>query len=233
LNGNFQVVQREIVNGRKISPAVEATKSTIYRADSYGGFSQVQQSHELKSHNADGSVVVKRTTLVPDGNANWKVNDVTDTIIMDDAKNRTTEERFSRPDLEGRLLETSRILAKQEQTATGERRSTVETYSVFAPGYFDSSLRLHQRVRTIQRKGPGGETSVQQIEQPSAGNPSDGPKVTARTKYVVRYATTGTESKKTIEARDANGNFNMISIGTRKSTQTSLPQSSPPRRDEP
>jgi hypothetical protein len=74
---------------------------------------------------------------------------------------------------------------------------------------------------------------VQQIEQPSAGNPSDGPKITARAKYVVQYATTGTESKKTIEARDANGNFNMISIETRKSTQTSLPQASPPRRDKP
>jgi len=75
---------------------------------------------------------------------------------------------------------------------------------------------LHQRVITIQNKHSGGEISEQQIEQPSVGNPSDGPKVIARTKYVVQYAATGTESTKTVEIRDINGKLDVVSVETRK-----------------
>ena len=216
LNGNFQVVQREIVSTRKISPEIEERKSTVYRADSYGGFTQAQQTQELKTHNAGDSVAVKRINRIPDGNGNWKVSDVTETITADDGKNRTSEERFFRSDLNDRLYETSRRVSKEAETATGEKKSTVETFSIYAPGYFDSRLHLHQRVITIQKKRSDGEISGQEIEQPSVGNPSDGPKVIARTKYVVQYTATGTESTRTVEIRDINGKLDMVSVETRK-----------------
>lgn len=63
-----------------------------------------------------------------------------------------------------------------------------------------------------------------QIEQPSAGNPSDGPKVIARSEYIVKYATTGTQKTKTVENRDANGKFNTVSVETQESTQASSTQ---------
>jgi hypothetical protein len=230
LNGNFQVVQREIVSTRKISPDVEETKSAVYRADSYGGLSQVLETNELKTHNADGSVAVKRTNRIPDGNGSWKVSDETKTTITDDGKNRTTDERFSATDLEGRLYETSRKVSKEGETATGEKKRTEEIYShVSAAGYFDSSMHLNERVTTIQRKDADGETSEEQIEQPSAGNPSDGPKIVARAKSVVQHAAAGMESKKTAEARDVNGRFNATSVETRQSTQAPAVQDSSSR----
>jgi hypothetical protein len=84
---------------------------------------------------------------------------------------------------------------------------------------------LDRRVTTIRKKDPAGETTEQQIDQSNPANPSDGTKVTGRTKYVVKYAGPGTQQatqqSKTVEVRDLNGNFQVVSAETetRKSTQ--------------
>jgi hypothetical protein len=222
-NGHFQVIRREVADTKTVSPGVEETKSTVYQRDSYGGFSQAEQTQEVKTHAADDSVAVKKTTLMPDGNGSWKVSDVTEKTIKADGKDRTTEERVSRPDLDGRLQERSRTVTKEGETATGEKTNTVESYSVFSPGYSDNSMHLSQRVTSIQKKGANGETIDQQIEEPSGGNPSDGAKVSGRAKYVVKYAAPGTQQTtqgtKTFEARDANGNIHVASTETEKSTR--------------
>ena len=233
MNGNFQVVRREVADTRKISSDVEETKSTVYRTDSYGGLTQAEQTQEVKTHGADDSVAVKRTTLVPDGNGNWKVGNVTEKTIKDDGKNQTTEERVSRPDLDGRLYESSRTVTKEGQTDTGEKRKTVESYSVYGSGYTDAGMHLNQRVTTIQKKDSGGETTEQQVEQPYSANPGDGPKITSKTKYVVKYAASGTDQTKSVGIRDANGNFNPVLDETKKSTQTPPAQNPPPAADKP
>jgi hypothetical protein len=231
VNGNFRVVQREVTDTRKLSSGAEETKSSVYRTDSYGGFTQVGQTQELKTHGADDSVAVKKTTLLPDGNGNWKVNDVTEKTIKDDGKNRTTEERVSRADLDGRLQESSRTVAKETETASGEKRSIVETY--------DGGAQLNKRVTKNQKKDSAGELTEEKIEGPNLGNPSDGPKVTGRTKYVVKYASPGmqqspgTQQTKTVEIRDANGNYKVVSVETQKSTQPPPQQKSDTPADKP
>jgi hypothetical protein len=142
----------------------------------------VEQTQVLKTRGADDVVSIKTTTRLPDGNGRWKVTDVTDKLIKDDGTNRTTEERVSRSDLDGRLSQTSRTLEKDRETDTREIRSAVENYSLYAPGYFDNRLHLNQRIIATLKKDSTGEITEQQIEQPSAGNPSDGPKVIAKTK---------------------------------------------------
>lgn len=223
-NGYLQVVQREVADTKKTSPGVEETKSTVYRPDGYGGFTQTVQTQELRTRNADDSVEVKKTTMVPDGNGSWGVSEQTAKTIKDDGKNRTTEERVSRPDAEGRLYEISRTVANEAETASGEKSKTVETYSGNVPGYGDGSLYLDNRVTTIQKKDSGGEVIEQQMEQSNPGNPSDSPKVTARTKYVVKYAASGTRQTKTVEARDSNGNYSVVSVETKKSDQAPAEQ---------
>ena len=237
VNGNFRVVQREVADTRKLSSGAEETKSSVYRSDSYGGFTQVEQTKELKTRGADDSVAVKKTTLQPDGNGNWKVSDVTEETIKDDGKNRTAEKRVSRSDLEGRLQESSRTVAKETENASGEKRSVIETY--------DGDAQLDKRVVRTQKKGSTGDTIEEKIEEPNLGNPSDGPKVTGRTKYVVKYASPGTQSSpgtqqtKTVEIRDANGNYKVVSSDTQKSTQpppqqkSDAPAEKPDKPDKP
>ena len=222
-NGNFQLVRREVADTKTVSQGVEETKNTIYQRDSYGGFSQAAQTHEVTTHNADDSVAVKKTTLLPDGNGGWQVTGVIEKTTKSDGKDRTTDERVSLRDMNGNLQERARTVSKEGETPTGEKTTNVEKYSVFSPGYSDGSLGLSQRVTTIHKKDANGETTEQQVSEPSFGNPTDGPKVTERAKYVVKYAAPGsqqpTQATRTVETRDASGNFIVTSSETQKSTQ--------------
>lgn len=223
VDGHVQLVRREVADTKTVSPGVEETKSTIYQRDSDGGFAKSAQTQELTTHAADDTVAVKKTTLLPDGNGGWQVTGVTEKTIKSDGKDRTTDERVSLRDTNGNLQERERTVSKEGETPTGEKTTTVEKYSVFSPGYSDGSLGLSQRVTTIHKKDSNGETTEQQISEPSIGNPSDGPQLTARTRYVVKYATPGTQqptqNTRTVETRDASGNFVVTSTETQKSTQ--------------
>jgi hypothetical protein len=229
VNGNLHIVKREVTDTKKTGPDAQETKTKVYVSDGYGGLTMALQTQELKNHNADDSVETKKTTLVLDGNGNWKVGEVKDNTIKEDGKNRTNEERISRPDLEGRLSEVSRTVAKETENDAGGKTSTVDTYSRNAPGsgYDNDSMHRTQRVTTVQKKESDGEITEQQVEQPKWGNPSDSPQVTAKTKYTVRYAASGSDTTRTVQVHDANGAFKVISVETRKSDQVPATQVPP------
>jgi hypothetical protein len=228
VNGSLRVVQRENTDTRKTSPDVQETKTAVYVADGNGGFTTSRQTHELQKRTADDRLEEKKTTLLPDGNGNWKVGEVKETTIQEDGKNRTTEERVSRPDLDGRLSEFSRTVDKETETSTGEKSNTIDTYSTNVPGLAgDGRLHMNERVTIVQKKNSDGETTEQQVERPNPGNPNDGRQVRARTKYVVRYGASGTHQEKTIQERDVNGNLSVVSVEKRKSDQVVPPAQAP------
>ena len=213
VNGNLQVVQRAVADTKKTSPDAQETKTTVYLADGNGGFAPSLRTQELQKRIADHSVEVKKTTLLPDGNGNWAVGEIKENTI-NDGKNRTSEERVSRPDINGRFSEVSRTVRKEAETAAGAKSNTVETYSMDVPGVTgDGRLHLNQRATTVQT----GDSASKITEQPTPGNPSDGLQVRAKTKYTVRYAASGTQQTKTIQTRDANGTFSVVSVETEKS----------------
>jgi len=224
-DGNLHVVQREVADTRKTSPDAEETKTTVYRADGNGGLNPSLRTQELQKRSADHRVEVKKTTLVPDSSGNWEVGEVKESTINQDGRNRTSEERVSHPDSEGRLSEVSRTVGKETETAAGEKNNTVETYSTDAPGLApDGSLHLNQRVTTVQKKNSGGKTTEQQVEQPNSGDPNAGLQVSTKTKYIVRYGASGTQQTKTIQAHDINGTFSVVSVETTKSDQAPAAQ---------
>jgi hypothetical protein len=220
VNGKLQVVQREVEDTKKTSPDAQETKTTVYFADGNGGFTMSRQTQELQKRSADNKVEVKKTTLLPDGNGNWAVGEVREKTIREDDKKRTTEERVSRPDLDGRLSELSSTVHEEIETGTGERSDTVDTYSTVVPGEAgDGKLHLNQRATTVQKKDSDGDTTEQQVEQPKPGNPNAGLQVSAKTKYTVHYAASGTEQTKTTQVSDVNSRFNVVSVQTQKSDQ--------------
>jgi hypothetical protein len=220
LNGNLQVVQREVANTKKTSPDAQETKTTVYLADGNGGFTASRQTQELQKRSADQKVELKKTTLLPDGNGNWEVGEVTKKSIQEDGKKQITEEQVSRPDSDGNLSEFSRTVGEETETSSGERSNTVDTYSTIVPGVTgDGRLHLNQRVTTVEKKDSGGKITEQRVEELNPGDPHAGLQVSSKTKYTVQYGASGTQQTKTVQARDANGAFNVISLETRKSDQ--------------
>jgi len=224
-DGNLQISQREVADTRKTSPDVQETKTTIYRIDGNGGLTPSLQTQELQKRGADHRVEVKKTLLQPNSSGGWEVAEIKESTIKEDNKNRTSEERISRPDSDGGLSEVSRSVGKETENAAGDKNSTVETYFWNAPGVADDGgLRLNSQVTTVRKTDSGGTTTEQQRKQPDPNDANGGLQVGTRTKYTVRYAASSTDETKTIQERDINGALNLVSIESRKSDQRSAAQ---------
>jgi hypothetical protein len=76
----------------------------------------------------------QKTTLLADGAGNWQVSEVRQATTRQEGTNRTTEERVSRLDSEGKLGEVSQVVSQESESTSGEKRSVVETYSIDVPG---------------------------------------------------------------------------------------------------
>jgi hypothetical protein len=221
-NGRPQVVQREVQNTKKISPTVEETATTVFLPSINGDLAPAMLVQERQEHISDHTVQFRKSTLLPDGAGNWQVEEVRKGTITEDGKNRTSEERVSRRDPEGRLVEVSRTAGKDLQGASGEKRSTVEDYSTEVPGSAsDGSLHLVQRVTTVRNDRPnGGQSTRQQVEQLNAGDLGASLQVTIESTDAKNPVAFGTQETRTIQVRDANGNLNAISVDMTKSDRT-------------
>ena len=159
---------------------MEETKTTVMLPSANGGLAPAMKVQERRERGANDTVESQKTTLLPDGAGNWQVSETRQTTTRQEGKNRSTEERVSRPDSEGKLGEVSRTVSKESETASGEKHNTVETYSVDVPGSArDGSLHLVERATTAQRtSSTGQQTTEQQVEQPDPGDPGSGLQVT-------------------------------------------------------
>jgi hypothetical protein len=173
---------------------------------------------ERRQQGANDTVASRKTTLLPDLNGNWQVSEVKQATTTRDGKNRSTEERVSRPDADGKLGEVSRTVSK-ESDGSGEKSGTVESYSVDVPGAAqDGSLHLVERSTTTQRTSATGQQDTgRQVEKPDPGDPGGGLRVTMFTTDSVRAAASGAQATQTIQMRDANGSFEVVSVDTSKS----------------
>ncbi len=220
-NGDLQVIRRQVEETRKTSPSVEETKTTVLLPDVNGGLTPAVKVQEHREKEANGTVESQKTTSLPDGAGNWHVGEIRKTTIEQDDTNRTTttDERVSRADSEGNLGEASRTVSHDSESAPGEARDTVETYSVNVPGAApDGSLHLVGRATTTQSTSASGQQfTEQQVEQSNPGDPGSGLQVTTVTINTVHPNSSGAQATRSVQARDANGNLDVISVDTTKS----------------
>jgi hypothetical protein len=218
-NGALQVVQRQIEETKKTSKDVEETKTTTMLANINGGLAPAMKVLERRVGGANDTVESQKTTLLPDSAGKWQVSEIRQATTRQDAHSRSTEERVSRPDADGKLSEISRTVSKQSEGAPGEKHNTVETYSVDVPGSArEGGLHLVERATTAQRtSSTGQQTTEKQLEQPNPGDPSSGLRVTTLTTDTVRPGPSGAQATRIIQMRDANGDFGVVSVDTTKS----------------
>lgn len=222
VNGRLQLVQRQIEETKKISENAEETKTTVMIPSINGGLAPARKVEERRTRGTDNTVASQKTTLLPDGAGNWQVSEVRLTTTKEEGKNRSTEERVSRPDSAGKLGEVSRTVSKQSESASGDKRNTVETYSLDIPGWSrDGSQHLVERATTVQHtSSTGQQTTEQQVEQPNIGDPGSGLRVTTVTTDTVRPGPFGAQSMRSVQARDVNGRFGIISVDIANSTNS-------------
>ena len=218
-SGDLQLIKRQIEESTKTSPNVEETKTTVMLPSVNGGMVPSVKVQERREQDLNGKVEAQKTTLLPDGAGNWQVGEIRHTTINQEGEDRSTEERVSVPDSEGKLGEISHTVRKEAENAAGDKRSTVETYSVDVPGAVpDGGLHLVERSATVQHTNANGQqTTEQEVEQRDPGNPGSGLRVSIVNTDAVRPDTSGAQATRTIQARNPNGNFDVITVDTSKS----------------
>ena len=219
LDGRLQVVRREIAETRKTSPDVQETKTTVFLSDGSGGLVPSMQIQERQKTGSDHTINLQKSTLLLDGAGNWQLNELKESTIKENGKERTTDERISRPGSNGKLAVVSSSVGKESETPSGEKRNTVETYSTDIPGSTpDGKLHLSQRVTTLtQSRASGGKQTEQQIEQPNPGDPNAGLGVTIKTVDIARPSRSGIRETRTIQVPDSTGSFGVVSVDNTKS----------------
>src|ERR1700687_3566257 len=134
-NGNLQLIQRQIEETKRTSEDVEETKTTMMLPSANGGLDSATKVQERRQRGANETVESQQTTLVPDGAGNWQVSEIRQatTTKKGSTKSNSTEERISRRDAEGKLGQVSRTVSSESESAPGETRDTVDTYSADVP----------------------------------------------------------------------------------------------------
>jgi len=233
-NGDLLLVQRQIEETKKISKDVEETKTTVMLPSINGGLAPAMQTEERRERGANDTVQSQKTTLLPDGAGHWQVGEVQHTTSKQEGKGRTTEEQISRPDSEGNMGAISRTVSKGSESASGEKRDTIETYSVDAPGLTrDGSLHLVERATTVQHSSPTGQqTTKKQVEQPTPGEPGSALQVTTLTVDTVRHDSSSTKATQTIETLGANGSLGIVSVDTSNSDKVQAIQIAPSEKSK-
>jgi hypothetical protein len=218
-NGNLQLIRRQTEETKKINKDVEETNTTVMFPSPNGGLTPAMKIQERRTRASEDTVESQTTTLRPDGAGNWQVDEIRQATARQEGKNRSTEERISRADSEGRLGEVSRAVSKESESASGDKRATVETYSIDVPGSVpDGRLHLVERATTTGRVSSTGQQSTeQQVEQPNPDDPGSGLQVTILTSDNVRPGPSGAQAMRIIQMRDANGSFGVVSVDTTKS----------------
>jgi hypothetical protein len=194
---------------------------------------------ERRERAANDTVESHKVTLLPDGAGKWQVSEIRQTTTLQDGKNRSTDERVSRPDSDGKLGDVSRTVSKESDSASGDKHNTVETYSVDVPGSArDGSLHLVERATTVQHTSSSGQqTTEQQVERTNPGNPNAGLLVTTLSGDTVSPSPSGAQSTRTIQMRDADGGFGVIFVDITKSDdihaiQVQMGPSEKPKQDD-
>jgi hypothetical protein len=218
-NGKLQVSERETVQSKRIAEHVEEIQTTVELLSINGGLAPAVKTREIRKRNADDAIQSEKATLLLDGGGKWQVNESRQTTSRREGDSRITEERISRLDAEGKLSEISRVVTKEPENSAGEKRNTVETYSIDVPGTTrDGNLHLVERVSTSsQSNASGTRTTEQRVEQLNAGDPAAGLRVSVLVNDRMVPGPSGEQSTVTIRARDLNGGFSIVSADTTKS----------------
>jgi hypothetical protein len=226
VNGKLQPVQHEIVETKTSSRGVEETNTTVRLTNINGGLAPAFKTGEVSKRGANDLVEIEKTTWLPDVNGNWQVSEIRQNITTQEANDRRIEERVLRPDAEGKLSQISRTVSQESESAAGEKRNSVETFSIDVPGTTrDGNLHLVERTTSAEHSSSTGErTTEQTVEQPNPGDPGAGLRVSILVNDKMVPAPSGEQSTVTIRARDSNGNFGIVSVDTTKSDRIPIIQ---------
>src|SRR5580765_4716235 len=102
-NGALQVVQRQLIDSKQVSPGVRETKTTVYSPDMNGGLAPNMQIEQRERQSDASTVEFSKSTLLSDGSGHWNLGEVREGTTRTVNGASTKDERVLRPNAEGKM----------------------------------------------------------------------------------------------------------------------------------
>ena len=189
INGGRALTSRWIDETRTLAPDTRQTDSTSFRRGVNGSLQESERTVHTERQVEPAVVRHDITQQLRDPNGRWTAYEARSAEVRDtSASERVDEELIRRPDVNGRLVVSERVVTRRSG-ANGQEQVIVETYSPEIEGVArtDGRLALSQRVRrSTTAASDGGRSTVEELEARSRVAPGDPMRVVQRTVVTVR-----------------------------------------------
>jgi hypothetical protein len=219
INGGSRVASRWVEERQTVDPNTRQTDATLLQRSINGGLRESGRSTQIERQIEPAVVSLEGTYQVRDLNGRWTSIEARTLEIRDTPAERIEDETIRRPDVNGSLSVSQRIVTRR----SGQDQVVVETYLPHADGFYRSGngLTLHERFRRSTTAAADGSRSVvEEVEARSLVSPGDPMRVVQRT--VATIVEAGVD-RRVIERRifelDLNGRLAQIATETEESIE--------------
>jgi hypothetical protein len=221
INGSFSLTSRRLEDVDTVDSDVRLTTTTLLTRDVNGGVRETERTVHTARRLGPSLVHHETAHALRDANGRWMPVASYAADVRSTGPEHVEEETVHRPDLNGRLVPTERIVTRRT-AANGEEQVTVEKYSQDAEGFARSGSRLalSERIRRSTTTTSDGQATVEDVEARSRVSPSDPMRVVQRTVVTVRSLASGRQvTERQVFELDVNGRLRPVLTETEETAQ--------------
>lgn len=221
INGGFGLTSRLVEEVSTVDSDVRQTTTTLLTRGINGGLHETERTVHTERRLGPSLVRHETARSLRDANGRWMPITSYAADVQNTGPERVEEETVQRPDLNGRLIPTERIVTRRSES-NGQEQVTIETYSQHAAGfaYSGGRLALSERVRRSTTATRDGHATVEDVEARNRVAPSDPMRVVRRTVVMVRTLASGRQvTERQVFELDVNGRLTPVLTETEETAQ--------------
>jgi hypothetical protein len=188
INGGLGLSTRRIEERNTVDSDVRHTTTTLLTRGAEGLLRETERTANSERQVAPSLVRHETSHWLRDANGGWMpIASQTADVRRTGPTERVEEETLQRPDVNGRLTATERIVTRRSD-ANGLEQATIERYLQNAEGFMRSGERfaLEERIHRSTTATSTGHSMVEEVEARNRFSPGDPMRIVRRTVVTVR-----------------------------------------------
>jgi hypothetical protein len=209
INGGSGLTSRWTEERRNVGSDTRQAATTLV-ARGINGLMETERTTQIERQTEPGIVRREGTSLARDPNGRWIPVEARTVEIRDTPAERIEEETIRRPDLNGSLTVTEKIVTRRSDLK-GQQQLVIETYAPNGEGFFrpGARLALSERIRrSTTATADGGRLTIEEVEAHNRVAPSDPMRVVQRT--VTTISPDRQVTRRQVFERDLNGRLTPV-----------------------
>jgi hypothetical protein len=188
INGGFGLSTRRLEERNTVDSDVRHTTTTLLTRGAEGLLRETERTTNIERQVAPSLVRHETSRWLRDANGVWMpIASQTADVRRTGPTERVEEETLQRPDVNGRLTASERIVTRRSD-ANGLEQATIERYSQNAEGFVRTGerLALEERIHRSTTATSTGHSMVEEVEARNRVSPGDPMRIVRRTVVTVR-----------------------------------------------